>query len=143
MKKRLILAIGNLKQANERISSTSILKQAHVKVCNRTVQRFLKNEGYYYMNSKKEMPLSANHKAARVECCKKWLIEGVAFKNIVFTDESRFKLDGSDHDMSCQQPQTRKTRPRNQQRGGGIMVWGILLPTGVLHCAEVRGTLNS
>ena len=143
VKKRLILAIGSLKQANERISSTSILKQAHVKVSKRTVQRFLKNEGYCYVNSKKEIPLSASHKAARVECCKKWLIEGVASKNIVFTDESRFKLDGPDHDMSWQQPHARRTRPRRQQGGGGIMVWGMLLPTGVLHYTELRGTLNS
>ena len=45
--------------------------------------------------------------------------------------------------MSWQQPQTQRTRPKKQQGGGGIMVWGMLLLTGVLHCAEVRGTLNS
>ena len=55
----------------------------------RTVQRFMKNEGYKYINWKKEIVLSEAQKAARAEMCKKWLIEGVTSQNIVFTDETR------------------------------------------------------
>lgn len=143
LKKRLVLAINELSSKNERISSTSIMKKAHVKVSTRTVQRFLKNEGYHYLNSKKEIPLTRAHKAARVEHCKKWLIEGAASKNIVFSDESRFKLDGPDHDMSWQLPYARRTRPKRQQGGGGITIWGMLLPTGILYYTEVQGTINS
>ena len=88
LKKRLILAMNGLNGKNERVSSTTILKKTNVKVSTRTVQRFLKNEGYLYLNSKKEIILTKAHKAARVEHCKKWLIEGAASKNIVFSDES-------------------------------------------------------
>jgi hypothetical protein len=143
VKKRLVLAVGELQQTNSRISSTTILGKAHVKVSARTVQRFLKNEGYKYMNSKKQIPLTDGHKASRMESCRKWLIEGTASKNIVFTDESRFKLDGPDHDMSWQQSHARRKHPKRQQGGGGITIWGMLLPTGALHYTEVKGTLNS
>jgi hypothetical protein len=143
VKKRLVLAVGELLKSNTRISSTTLLEKAHVNVSARTVQRFLKNEGYKYMNSKKQIPLSDAHKASRMEFCRKWLIEGAASKNIVFTDESRFKLDGPDHDMSWQQSHARRRHTKRQQGGGGIMIWGMLLPTGVLHYKEVKGTLNS
>jgi hypothetical protein len=143
LKKRLILGIGELQKKNTRITTRNILSKAHVKVSARTVQRFLTNEGYKYMNSKKEIPLSDAQKASRVDFCKRWLIEGTASKNIVFTDESRFNLDGPDHDMSWQRPHARRKHPRRQQGGGGIMIWGMLLPTGQLHYTEVKGTLNS
>jgi transposase len=143
LKKRLVLAIGALQQKNSRITSTSILEKAHVPVSARTVQRFLKNEGYKYANSKKEVSLSDAHKAARVDFCKKWLIAGVASRNIVFTDETRFSLDGPDHDMSWQQPGSRRKCPMRQQGGGGLMIWGMLLPSGELRYTEVKGTLNS
>jgi hypothetical protein len=143
IKKRLILAINALKDENERISSTSLLKKANVQLSTRTVQRFLKNDGYSYINSKKEIQMTKAHKTARVEYCKKWMIEGAASKNIVFSDESRFNLDGPDHDLSWQQPQARRVRPKRQQGGGGITIWGMLLPTGVLHYTEVKGTVNS
>jgi DDE superfamily endonuclease/transposase len=143
LKKRLVLAIGELRQANTRITSTNILEKAHVGVSAVTVQRFLKAEGYKYANSKREIVLSNAHKVARVEICKKWLIEGAASRNIVFTDETRFCLDGPDHDMSWQQPGDRRKRPMRQQGGGGIMIWGMLLPSGQLRYTEVKGSLNS
>jgi transposase len=143
IKKRLILAIRELKESNTRITSTSLLNKAHVKVSNRTVMRFLKNDGYQYLNSKKEIALTEAHRAARVSHCKKWLLQGVPSRNLVFTDETRFRLDGPDNDMSWQQPTSRRKRPMRQQGGGGIMIWGMLLPTGELRYREVRGTLNS
>ena len=30
-----------------------------------------------------------------------------------------------------------------QQGGGGIMVWGMLLPSGQLHLKEISGIINS
>jgi len=143
VKKRLVLAIGALHRKNSRITSTSILKTAQVKVSARTVQRFMKDGGYNFINSQKEIPSTNAHKAARVDFCKKWLIAGVASRNIVFTDETRFSLDGPDHDMSWQQAGSRRKRPARQQGGGGLMIWGMLLPSGELRYTEVKGTLNS
>jgi hypothetical protein len=143
VKKRLLLAISDLEKQNSRITSSSILAKAHVNVSNRTVERFMAKDGYKFMNSKKEIVLTAAHKVARVEICKKWLTEGSASQNIIFTDETRFSLDGPDHDMSWQRPGHRRKRPRRQQGGGGILIRGMLLPSGELHYTEVAGTINS
>jgi hypothetical protein len=143
IKKRMILAIQMLENCNTRITSTNIFKKAHVNVSARTVQRFLKNEGLKYLNSKKEIRFTEAHKAARLEICKKWLIEGVASKNIIFTDEKRFNLDGPDNQMSWQRQKKRRMKQMRQQGGGGIMIWGMLLPSGELAYTEVRGTINA
>lgn len=143
VKKRVVLAIGELHKQNARITSSSIMERAHVHVCSRTVQRFLKQDGFKYANTKKEIALTTAHKAARLEICKKWLMEGVSSQNIVFTDETRFSLDGPDHDMSWQKSGCRRKKPLRQQGGGGMLIWGMLLPSGELHYTEVQGTLNS
>ena len=78
-----------------------------------------------------------------MENCKKWLIGGIASRKIVFTDETRYNLDGPDNDMSWQLPNKRRKRPRRQQGGGGLMIWGMLFPSGELHYREVHGSLNS
>ena len=75
--------------------------------------------------------------------CKKWLMEGAASQKIIFTDKTRFNLDGPDHDMSWQQPGHRRKRPRRQQGGGGILIWGMLLPSREPHYTEVVGSINS
>jgi hypothetical protein len=143
VKKRLLLAIKELQHENSRVTSPNIVKKAHQNVNLRTVERFMKKEGYRYLNTKKEIVLTAAHKAARVEICKKWLKEGAASQKIIFTDETRFNLDGPDHDMSWQQPGQRRKRPRRQQGGGGILIWGMLLPSGELHYTEIVGSVNS
>jgi transposase len=143
VKKRLILAIQSLQEQNAHITSSNILKKSNLTLSTRTVQRFLKNEGYRYLNSKKEIVLKDHHKVIRMENCKKWLIGGIASRKIVFTDETRYNLDGPDNDMSWQLPNKRRKRPRRQQGGGGLMIWGMLFPSGELHYREVHGSLNS
>ena len=142
-KKRMELAIGSLQETSTRVTSTNILRKSGVKLSKSTVQRYLKTSGYNYMNSKKEIILKNCHKQARVEICKNWLIEGVPGKNIVFTDEKRFLLDGPDNNFSWQTSKNRRKRQMRQQGGGGIMVWGMLLPSGQLHLKEISGIINS
>jgi hypothetical protein len=143
VKKRLILGLKALQEANARITSPNLLEKAHLPISTRTVQRFLKSKGYKYLNFKREIVLTERHKEARKEMCKDWLVHGAVSKNIVFTDETRYSLDGPDGLMSWQQPRTRRKRPRRQQGGGSIMIWGMLFPSGELHFLEVTGTLNS
>jgi transposase len=139
----MCLALDALKESNTRITANSVLQKSKVGVSLSTVQRFLKEDGYKYLKTKKEIALTKRHKDNRLETCRKWLVAGMPSRKIVFTDETRFKLDGPDNDMSWQQPKSRRKRPRRQAGGGGIMIWGMLLPSGVLRYVEVAGTLNS
>ena len=122
VKKRLEMAIRNIQETNSRVTSTNIFKKSKVKVSSRTVQRFLKSQAYKYINSKKEIYLTSQDKASRVEICKKWLIEGAPSRNIIFTDEKRFSLDGPDNQLSWQTSRNRRKIQRRQQGGKGIMI---------------------
>jgi transposase len=87
-KKRLVLAIQRLTDDGERITASNVIYKSNVSVSMKTVQRFLKKEGLKYMNPQNTVVLSSEHNALRMEICKKWLIQGSANNNIVFTDES-------------------------------------------------------
>lgn len=142
-KKRLVLAIQRLKECGERITAPKILCKSSVSVSLRSVQRFLNKEGLKYMNPQNTIVLSDRHKAERHEMCKKWLIRGSASTNIVFTDETRFPLDGPDHIMTWQDPKNRTKRECRQQGGGGVLLWGMLFRTGELFVTEVKGKIDS
>ena len=68
--------------------------------------------------------------------------------HVVFTDESKFNLFGSNGRMYCQRRPGEEFLERNVQKkvkhgGGSLMVWGCLTQhgTGWLHC--VNGHLNA
>ena len=115
IKKRIIMGLKSLDSCGSCITSQKVLEKSRVNVSARTVQRFLKNEGYKYMKIKKEIQLSEHQKMERKEFCLKWLIGGMLSKNIIFTDETRYNLDGPDSEMSWQQPGNRRKKPLRQQ----------------------------
>jgi transposase len=143
VKKRLKSAVQRLTKAGERITAPKLLSRTTVDVSISTVKRFLRREGLKYTTPQNRILLIAVHKAKRHETCQKWLTAGEASRNIIFTDEVRFSLDGPDGIKSWQSAHRRKIRPMRQQGGGGVMTWGMLFPSGHLHLQEVKGNLNS
>jgi transposase len=143
VKKKLKAAVKRLTKAGERITASKLLAKTNVDLNPRTVQRFLHREGLKFRAPQNYILLTDNHKAKRHEICQKWLIAGEANHNIIFTDETRFSLDGPDHIKSWQSSSLRKKRQVRQQGGGGVMIWGMLFPTGRLHLHEVKGNLDS
>jgi hypothetical protein len=68
--------------------------------------------------------------------------------HVVYTDESRINLWGSDGEQWCCRGPREANLPRNlkttkQQGGGGLMVWGCITSEGVgwLYCVE--GSMNA
>jgi transposase len=143
VKKKLKGAVKRLTKAGERITASKLLAKTNVDLNPRTVQRFLRREGLKYRAPLNYILLNDNHKAKRHQTCQKWLIAGVANYKIIFTDETRFSLDGPDHIKSWQSSSFRKKRQVRQQGGGGVMIWGMLFHTGHLHLHEVKGSLDS
>lgn len=61
---------------------------------------------------------------------------------IIFSDESRFSLDGSD----CMYSWTKGNDYFKQMRpfkGGSIMIWGAIAKSGLIIIRKIKGTLNS
>ena len=72
---------------------------------------------------------------------KEWL-------HVVFTDESKFNLFGSDGRMYCQRRPGEEFLERNVQKkvkhgGGSLMVWGCLTQHGTSRLHHVNGHLNA
>ena len=91
-------------------------------------------------------PLKQRHKLARLDRAKSCMKTN--FENVLFTDESRATLDGSDGWMSGWLLNGTKPRSkiRRQQGGGGVMIWAEIIndqivrpfrvPDGVKMCAK-------
>ena len=109
----------------------------------RTVLRSLKGLGFKYRKASKNIILSSQHKAQRVQACKEWLRTRLDWNKVVFTDEKRFNLDGPDGWWSYTRSGTKICRQKRQAGGGGIMVWGMILPTGEIICRTMEGRQNS
>jgi hypothetical protein len=70
------------------------------------------------------------------------------WRDVWFSDESKFNLFGSDGKQYCRRRVDEELLPRNVKKtvkhgGGSIMVWGCLTPNGRgrLHC--VQGKMNA
>ena len=75
---------------------------------------FLSQEGFKYMNPKKKIMLTVSQKTSMMEISKIWLIESTSSRKIVFTDETRYDLDGPDNDNSWQNPSNKRCKPMRQ-----------------------------
>jgi hypothetical protein len=93
--------------------------------------------------------LKPDHCHLRMEWAKEWVEWTVQdWEWVWFSDESRFKLFGSDGRMWCRRRPGEEFLDRNVKQtvkhsGGRIMVWGCITPwgTGQLHCVE--GNMDS
>ena len=85
-----------------------------------------------------------------MNCAKKWISEGINWNSVVFTDEKRFSHDGPDNQISYQenvnnslQSLSGPYRIKRQMKGGGVMIWGMLLPDGYIHLERLDGRIDS
>lgn len=62
---------------------------------------------------------------------------------MVFTDEKRFSLDGPDSWSTYTDENRNIYRNMRQNKGGGIMIWGMITFDGYLHVIQMIGNFNS
>lgn len=134
---------NKLMEAGEKMTSTKIIKESNLMLSKSTAQRCLKSLGMKYKTARKELELTANHRAKRIEHCHRWFHERIEFKKVVFTDEKKFNLDGPDGWSSWMTEGKQICRFKRQNGGGGIMVWGMLLPNGEIFIQLMEGRQNS
>jgi DDE superfamily endonuclease/Tc3 transposase len=90
-------------------------------------------------------PLSKGHKDARLEWARKYVHLGPEWKNVIFSDEKRFCLDGPDSFQGYWRDKRKRTPLflRRQNGGGGIMVWGAFSYEGLSTLAILEGNQDS
>jgi len=135
--------VRRLKSENHRVTANKVKDNCGIDASIRTVQRELSRLGFGYKNIPKKLPLTKRHKDKRVELARKWISDNLIGKNIVFSDEKRFKCDGPDNWCSWYDPFDPPSRIKRQMGGGGIMVWGMTLPNGEIYVQKLDGKVDS
>ena len=84
-----------------------------------------------YIKITKFLPLKPIDKVLRADWSRKLLSENNPWERTIFFDERGFSINGPDDWMSYVKKNELVYRPRHQKKGGGIMVWAMVLPNGL------------
>lgn len=99
--------------------------------------------GFKYKISKKVIYLTKEHRQRRIETIKQWFLQNQKWSQTVFSDEKRFCLDSPDNwGTYCMAGEDNKrvTRPCE---GGGVLVWLMVLPNGLVSHKIIRGKFKA
>ena len=135
--------ISQIKESGKKVNSTKIIDQCNLILSNKTVQRHLKSEGYKYKNICQKMVLSKKHRFERIRIITNWLSVNHCFEKTIFSDEKRFSIDGPDCWRTYIKENDNIIRERRQCQGGGIMIWLMCFPNGLLSYEIIEGYFKS
>ena len=111
-----------VRMAKRKKTAPQISRALDNKVVDRTIQRTLKEEGFFYGKIKKIEKLTKAQKAHRVEYCKE--MKGYNWNTVLFSDEKTFQL-GAGPDYAWQKPGNRLTR-EVVNHAPKLHVWGAI-----------------
>jgi len=141
-KLRLKREIFNVKEKGAKVTCKKLINACDIPVSRFTVARYLKQQGMKYLKIRRSLPLKPLDKAKRCDLATKWLSGNHQWERTIFSDEKWFSLDGPDDWRTYVQKSEFIYRPRHQKKGGGIMVWAMVLPSGLLSykilCRDFR-----
>ena len=119
-----------------------------ITVSDNTVKRVLRRNGLSSRIKKKKPYLKKKHRQLRLNFAKKYKDWGIEeWSRIIWSDESKFKIFGSDGRQYCwkkpEEPLTdRHVIPTVKYGGGCIMVWGCFSSFGVGNIVRIFGNMN-
>ena len=146
---------ARLQERRELATANKIKLNLGLDISKRTIQRVLKQKEASYLAVPKIFPLSTRAKNTRMALVGGWIQQQINFSKVIFTDESRFAIDGPDHLLTWQlDDRPRLSRDKLPVGGGGVMVWGCIssdgqvfiqrLPsniTGEIYSEFIQGTI--
>ena len=129
--------------------SHEIEQEYNIKVSRQTVSRRLKTVGLNGRVACKKPWVSANNRRARLEFAKAhkdW--DAKNWSRVVWSDESKFCLFGSDGRRYVRRPVGKKFDPKYTKMtvkhgGGNVMVYGCFTSSGVGPLVRVDGKMDS
>ena len=128
---------------NKKVNSSKLKTDCSLNMSVRTIQRHMKRSGFIYRKVKSQIVLSKRHKEERMKIITQWISSNHKLENTIFTDEKRFSFDGSDDWRTCTKDSECLVRQKRQCQGGGLMVWLMAFPNGLLSFKIIKGKLNS
>ena len=113
-----------------------------------TVRRRLLQGGLVARMSLRPLPLSRNHKRLRLQWAREHRQWGAEWRNVVFSDESRFNVSYSDGRIRVRRYRGERNLEgciveRHSGQTPGVMVWGAICYNNRSRLIRIEGTLNS
>ena len=142
-KLRIKRQVAQYKKSKEKVNATKIKRSCYLQMSTRSIQRHFKSEGYRYTRAKSEIILTRKHKENRLEKITNWIKSSHPWKRTVFTDEKRFSLDGPDDWRTYVSHCKHVVQCKRQCKGGGVMVWMMVLPNYLLSFHTTEGNFRS
>lgn len=124
------------------ITSSKIKRKLPINLSISTIRRYLIKLKYKYRPALRKIILSEIQKENRVRIVRNWIRAKLDPDLVVFTDESRFSLDGNDSLRSWMN-KNNHILPKRPYRGGSLMVWGAISKSGEIILRRIYGKLNS
>lgn len=144
--------IVNQVKTNPRLSAPKLrdMVQKHFDVsCNaETIRRVLRNNGLNGRIARKKPFVSTKNKKIRLQFAHSYAGKDFSFwKNVLFTDESKYNIFGSDGRVNVwrkpnQEMDPKNLRPTVKHGGGHVMVWGACSAAGVGKLHFVEGNMD-
>ena len=137
-------AVKAINKKGKKVTASKILEYLSEPVALRTLQRELKKSDLICLKKiKKKIILTDSQKINRLEILGSWFEENIDFSKVIFSDESRFSLDGPDNDISWQLVEDAPIcRPSRPMGGGSIMLFGLIGSDGFCSIRKIDGTMN-
>lgn len=131
-KLRIKRRLSYLKDQCQKVTCRKIINECDLNISRFTMGRYMKKINQRYKKIKKRICLKDGDKEKRVNFAKLHLSENHPWEQTVFSDEKWFSLDGPDDWRTYVGKNENPFRPRRQKKGGGVMVWAMMLPNGLL-----------
>ena len=125
------------------------LRAQGLRLCDETVRRCFRRQGLRCRVKKKKPLLTKKHRAKRLRWAKASKEREVEdWSHVIWSDESKFNVFGSDGRQWCWKDPTEPLRdchvqPTVKHGGGSIMVWGCMTWVGVGNLYRIDGLMNS
>lgn len=136
-------AAESMLQIGEVVTSRKLISSCNLPVSKRTAQRYMCRIGYSYTKDRQTIILTKQHKQRRLDICRHWLRSRLEWDKVVFSDEKKFTIDGPDNQCSYTRLGKRRLRDKRQGKGGSLMIWGMVLPSGTAFVRRVFGRQTS
>lgn len=113
-----------------------------------TIKNVLRKHGYRARTARRKPFVSIINRRKRLEFAKKYINQSAEFwKSVVFSDESKFMVTGSDGKKWVFRKQGEALKTCNLQAtvkggGGSVMVWGCFAANGVGNLSFIQGIMD-
>lgn len=130
-------------------SSVRVKEELNLSVSDRTVRSRMMEAGLLSRRPAKKPLISTKNRMKRLCFAKEHVHWTVAnWKNVLFSDESKFNIFGTDGIAHVRRPKDKRLNSRYclktvKHGGGGVMVWGAFSAQGTGPLHQINGIMDS